>query len=155
MGKKSRTSLMVNGCGASAQQRRYRSSGRRGVWWVLWAVPWPVSPALPSVQPGLSQHPVSELVGETGGAAHAQKRGGPQGGGELAPPVGQQPSGSRGGHLLAGVELAGGDGGLPADALGDHDPQPSEQGRGEGGAGLGRGQGVVSAAGEVGVAGLE
>src|SRR6266545_1296190 len=94
-----------------------RSRAGRGVWGggccVLRAVPWSVSPALPSVQPGLSRHPVSELVGETGGAAHAQKRVVPRGQRELAPPVGQQASGGRGGHLLAGVELAGGDGGLP------------------------------------------
>ena len=153
MWEKSRARLVVGGRGLVARPAWCRSSGGSGGWWVLWAVPWPVSPALPSVQPGLSQHPVFELVGERGGAAHAQSRGGPQGQGELAPPGGQQPSGGRGGYLLAGVELAGGDGGLPADALGDHDPQPSEQGRGQRGAGLGRGQGVVSAAGEVGVAG--
>src|SRR6266536_716608 len=85
-----------------------RSRAGRGIWGggccVLRAVPWPVSPALPSVQPGLSRHPVSELVGETGGAAHAQKRVVPRGQRELAPPVGQQASGGRGGHLLAGVE---------------------------------------------------
>jgi hypothetical protein len=126
-----------------------------GGWWVLWAVPWPVSPALPSVQPGWSQHPVSELVGETGGAAHAQSRGGSQGTGELAPPVGQQRSGGWGGHLLAGVELAGGDGGLPGHPSGDHDPQPPQQGRGQRGAGLGGGELVVVAAGEVDVAGAE
>jgi Domain of unknown function (DUF222) len=66
MERKSRTSLRVDGRGGSARRVVHRSS-EPGVWWLLWAVPWPVSPALPSVQPGLAQHPVSELGGRGAG----------------------------------------------------------------------------------------
>jgi hypothetical protein len=147
----------------------------RACWWVGvrdrldsgWPVEWSVgrlvgavggalavSPALPSLQPGWSQHPVSELVGETGGAAQAHTRGGPKArrahparwSAALRQPGRSPPCGGRG---------AGGDGGLPGHPSGDHDPQPSEQGRGQRGARLGVVELVVGAAGEVGVAGLE
>ena len=77
----------------------------------------------------------------------------PRGNASSPRPLASSPSGSRGGHLPGGDCLAGGDGGLPRGAGGDHDPQPPQQGRGERGAGLGGGELVVGAAGEVVVAG--